>query len=310
MKKVTNWLRITTDTGEMLMREIKDLKAALVGTDKNNIQSMERIEQNTVRISNILRKISQKTLDIGTHIQPIHCLLSVGPLIRTEIPLEVLNQLISAGFDINSIDANGYMCLDIAVARHHYNAIRLLVKHGARSNSDNHKSVIPSVTSLAGQRKVPLDLFDLLATQENLNSPSARGYLQLPLHTAASCGHIQTALHLIKLGASVDQQDRQFKLPIDHLVEKQSNLHNNELFMCLLPQKAHGVHILNTISGLHSCEVLDNDNACLLEMFHQLLQRLCLNETLRIEFKTLYSHRLLCMMINHVKICTSKNFKK
>ena len=284
--------RLRIDGREMLRTEIMDLKKTLVRVDKDNKQSMDGITKNIKRISNILKTIPDKRLDIQTdnlYEEAILDLLSVGPLTRTEIPLDVLNQLISVGFDVNCSDANGYMCLDIAVEKHHYNAIRLLVKHGARSNSDNDRSVIPPVTSLAGQHKVPLDLFDLLATPENLNNLSTSGHKSLPLHIAVSLGHIQTALHLIKLGASVDQQDEFLQLPIEHLVDKQSSLLNSELFMSLLPQKGHGVPILNTIFRLQGYERPDKGNACLLEMFHQLLQRLRFNEPLRVQFQT-YSH--------------------
>ena len=265
------------------MREIECLKATIVIIDKDNTQSMESLTENTDRISNIL----QFMLHTGTHFQPIHHLLSVGPLARTEIPLEVLNQLIYVGFEMNCTDVNGYMCLDIAVKNHHYNAIRLLVKHGAQSNIDNMRRYEPPpITSLARQQKVPLDLLDLLATPENLNNLSRNGHKSLPLHTAAHRGHIQTALHLIKLGASVDQQDGLLKLPIEHLVKKQSNLFDNVLFMSFLPQKkAHGVPILRTAFGLQCYEIPDKDNARLLEMFHQLLQRVHFNEPLRVEFK-------------------------
>ena len=41
VKRITNWLRITTDTLEMLIRKIEDLKADLAGIDKDNIQSIK-----------------------------------------------------------------------------------------------------------------------------------------------------------------------------------------------------------------------------------------------------------------------------
>ena len=94
----------------------------------------------------------------------------------------------------------------------------------------------PPVISLVVQHKVPLDLFDLLATSENLNNLSTSGYASLPLHISAACGRIQTALHLIKLGAIVDQQDGMLKLPIEHLVGRQPDLLNRELLMSFRPQ--------------------------------------------------------------------------
>ena len=317
------------DPGQMLRREIKDLNTTLVRNDRDGTQSMDSIAENIKRILDILSEITKNKLDIqteGLYREAIHDLLSVGPLTRTEIPLDVLNQLISVGFEINCTDTNGYMCLDIAAERHHYNAIRLLVKHGARSNianQDMSRYMQPPVTSLAKQNEVPLDLFDLLATPEDLNNNyycSASPFLLLPLHTAVSHGHIQTALHLIKLGASVDQLDRLCKLPIEYLVEKQSDLLNNELFMSLLPQKAHGVPILKTILMLQGHRRPDKDNAYLVEMLHQLLQRLHFNEPLRVEFKTVSSHQCrhvpvslpfkfsLHMAINNVEVCTSRRY--
>ena len=303
------------DPGHMLRREIKDLKETLVRIDKDSTLPMFGIAKNIERILYILKTISDKKLDIHTdslYRDSIHDFLSVGPLTRTEIPLDVLNQLISVRFEINCIDSMSYTCLDIAVNKHHYNAIRLLVKHGARSNSDNCKSLIPPVTSLAGQHKVPLDLFDLLATPENLNKMSKSGHESLPLHSAVSHGHIQTALHLIKLGASVDQQDGVLMIPIEYFVHDNYYQLSNGVFMSFLPQKAHGVSILNIMFGFQGYGRQDKDNTCLLEMSHHLLQRLRFSEPLRVKFKrSLYTHpcvhstpiSFLCMVINNVEFC-------
>ena len=97
--------------------------------------------------------------------------------------------LISEGWDVNStvdFDSHKVTCLDIAVERCHYSAIRLLVKHHAGSNSiaDVKPPVKPPVISLAAQPNVPLDLFDLLATPQNLNAEHKRFSDSLPLHSA------------------------------------------------------------------------------------------------------------------------------
>ena len=74
--------------------------------------------------------------------------------------------------------------------------------------------------------------------------------------------------------------------------------------------------ILKTIFGLQCYERLDNNNALLLEISHYLLQRLCFNEPLRVEFKTPYSHPyhhsassfFFYMMINNVKFYTLDSY--
>ena len=116
--------------------EITNLKEALIRIDEDSTQSEDNITENIKRISDVLQEIADREMDIkhSLFITPIHDLLAVGPLIRKEIPLVVLNKLISAGFEINCCDSVGRTCLKIAAEKHHYNVIRLLIKHGARSN--------------------------------------------------------------------------------------------------------------------------------------------------------------------------------
>ena len=300
-----------------LRREIVDLRETLDRIDKHSTQSVDgsRPTLNTERIFNVLQDTSNNKLHIELIMKayshasgPIHDLLFVGPLTRTEIPLDVLNQLITVGFELNRINSNYMTCLDIAVEKHHYNAIRLLVKHGARSKSDTPLSATPPVISLASQPNVPLDLFDLLTTSQNLNDYEK--YASLPLHQAVSCGHINTALHLIKLGAKVDQQDGFSKLPIEYLMEKRPKLENIGPLMRLLPQRGHGAHILKPI-----CEILlhggpDKNNTCVFQLVHQLMQRLHFYLPLKVKIRVdpFYStEKKVCIVLNKETVHASKD---
>ena len=91
---------------------------------------MDSISPITENIADTLQQDTDHvlcTLPTG-YKNPIHDLLAVGPLTRTEIPLDVVNMLITAGFDVDCTDPNyGHPCLKIAIEMHHYNAIRLLM---------------------------------------------------------------------------------------------------------------------------------------------------------------------------------------
>ena len=277
-------ISITSNTLQMVLRrEITDIKETLQGIDRDTTKPVDNIQRNANRISYVLQTISDIKLRIQCFsYKPIPDLLSVGPLTRTELPLDVLKHLISVGFDINSRSERGKMCMDIAVEKHYYNAIRLLLKRGAKSSWDRNGYVEPVITLLASQPNVPLDLFDMLAKTQSLNDCSH--YRYLPLHKAVACGHIVTALHLIKLGANVDQQDGKSKLPIEYYMESSYDL-SDELFMSLLPKKGFGVHFLRPMCHILSAERLDKSNACMFEMFQQLVQRLYFDKPLMVEIK-------------------------
>ena len=252
-----------------LVKEIADLKDTLVKID-NNGQSVDIVSEIVKRISSILQTFLDRKLHIWDNVykKPLHDLLCVKPLTRTEIPLDLIDIFISAGYDVNTYAQYGRTSLDYAFANCHYNAVRLLVKHGARCNT-----VISTLFSLASRPNVPLDMFDLLATPQNLNT-NCHSSRRLPLHKAVSCGHTATALHLIKLGASVNQQDRWSKLPVEYFVESRKISFTNEFFMRILPSSAHGRDILSPIYKLLSKEKPDKTCTHLLDMLRQLLQRL------------------------------------
>ena len=211
-----------------------------------------------------------------------------------ELPIEAIDCLMSEGFYLNSLDSLDFKrtCLDTAAENYEHNAIRLLVHHSAKSYtcytednsmSQHHsKSRKSPIALLASQPNVPLDLFDLLATPQNLNDCSQ--YKYLPLHEAASCGRSKIAVHLIKLGASVDQKDGFSLVPIWYYLEDNRGQLEYELLLRLLPSKVHMVYMLKLL-----CKILDKDNehsnvvTHLREVLHQLLQRVHFDGPLKVK---------------------------
>ena len=295
--------RENQDTMAALQHEIKDLKQKLVRTGRDKTKSVDSTAENIKRISDVLCRISDKKTDItNSSYSPILDLLEVGPLRRTEIhvPLNVLKQLISVGFGVNdAFEVYPYKtCLYIAVENHHYNAARLLIQHGAKSSSS---FLIPPINLLALQPDAPLDLFALLATPQNLNDLRQ---VSLPLHKAVSCGHTTIALHLIKLGARVDQKCRD-GLPIEcYFQGSNKNRFNsdNKLFMSLLPPRMHGTDVLRVIFLILSSNEYKN-YPHLLEMTHQLLQRLHFDKPLVVEINAI--RRIL--IINDIEVASFSN---
>ena len=143
---------------------------------------------------------------------PLCRLLNQDKFCPAEIPLSILELLVTAGFDVNgTAKVNGQTCLYSAIDSGHYNAVRWLVQHGADCNAIYYK--LTPIVYLASRPDMPLDLFQLLKTPENLNDGTDKC---LPLHEACSYRCINSALHLISLGAEVDKIDGLYEcLPIE-----------------------------------------------------------------------------------------------
>ena len=207
-----------------LHSEINGLKRTLIELDRDDRKSQDILTDHTRKISDTLQTISDNKLDTRRKItdpnhsknalfecfpNPIHALLSIGQLRRAQIPSEVVENLISAGFDINDYDDDeDETCLYRAIKYNHYNVVRLLIKHETEC-CDTNGEERPPIILLASYSNVPLDLFDLLATPCNLEAA---------LCNAAANGCIKPALHLIKLGARVDGLNSYGRLPVDYFV--------------------------------------------------------------------------------------------
>ena len=188
-----------------LIHEISSLVDTLHDLDNDETKSTDTIVGHTERIKSA---IPPNPTAIW-YPQPIHQLLSAHPFKRIEIPLDVLELLVSSDFDVNEYNEERITGLHLAIKNRHYNAARWLVQHGADCEKgsfytvDNYWCITP-IAMLARHRDAPLDMFNLLKTPKNFTHVPKS---PLPLHVAAENGHIETVHHLIKLGASVNQED-------------------------------------------------------------------------------------------------------
>ena len=292
----------TDDTIYMELRrklhnEIAKLKHTLRTADSPDTTLLDSIADCTRDTLVVSQTISDKGFDARKHNNyglttqdqfpnPIHDLLSVGQLSRGEIPLDIIKMMITVGFDMNDTAGSPRYrgtCLKTAILCKHFNVVRLLVNHGAQCFSLHFDSYgqqqlddIPAIVLLAGDSTAPQDLFDTLA-------PSAAGQLSDALCAAVLFHCTDTALHLIKLGASVDKSnvarvqthDTIFAngshLPIFYL-NANSTTFTEELLAHLLPSRASSVDIFRPL-----CRFLrktDNDKTIVWNVLQQLIQRL------------------------------------
>ena len=243
--------KLRAETWKPLQDEIKRLVDALCEVDDDKTKSDDIIAEHTEKIATA---IPSNPIDIW-YPKPIHHLLYVRPLQRTEIPLDVLKVLVLSGFDINDdyryydiedrLEKNRLTCLHLAVKNHHYNAARWLVQHGADCDKVScelryHEAVkrtfpeyIAPIAMLAAHEDAPMDLLDLLITPENING-CYHGYAPPPLHVAVKHGHVNIADHLIDQGAIVNQANGSGDLPL-HLAVKEGH---TDLALHLIEQGA------------------------------------------------------------------------
>ena len=219
-----------------LLEEIHKLKKTLLKLDTCDTDPTDHFSEHAQWIQNSIPPIPTKQIVV-----PIHQLLKVGPLKRIEVPLDVLEILTSAGFDVN-YRRDGETCLHVAVGNRHYKVVRWLVEHGADCEDNNifDTSSISPIAFLTRYPDVPLDLLDLLKTPTNLNAADYP-----PLHEALRHRHTDYALRLIQLGAKLDVKDAHHKIPLDIYVDAYLDEFCEELFMNLIPH--HSMPLLSVV---------------------------------------------------------------
>ena len=244
-----------------LIVEIDKLKQTLCELDVNDSHFPMRIEEHAKKLQDLM---PQNPEDISCFMETVvlqdfdelfvcFCedpdatfdIISPHPLCRLlsketfhpkEIPLRILELLVTAGLDVNGT-SYGKTSLHFAIDSGHYNAVRWLVEHGADCNAMNGDTT--PISLLASRPNVPLDLFDLLKTPENFNDGTGK---RLPLHEASYSGHINSALYLISLGAEVNTIAEGGGLPIQCYISSASRdkrrfeKFSEELFIKLLPR--------------------------------------------------------------------------
>ena len=227
------------------------------------------------------------SLDMGSFPNPIYSLVCVSSLTRAQIPLDVVKLLISVGFDMNHTANDYYVhytssttCLYKAIQNHHFNIVKLLMQHGAKCvyteyvceidyeremnySYDYNPHCESLMTLLAKQPNIPLDLIDMLSKRS--------GNLVDPLCAAVTAGHSGTALHLIKLGASIDTRARiaGSRLPVHYFIDNCNTQDNDDLFFHLIPAQS-----LDIVSVIYDILEMEKCSDRLMEILHQLVQRL------------------------------------
>ena len=210
-----------------LKDEIKRLVDTLIELDNDKTKSVDITAEYTERIK---KAVPSTPIAIG-YPNPIHQILSVHQLQRIEIPLVVLEVLVSFGFDVNEYISYEHeysnsrlTCLHLSIKNYHYNASRWLVQHGADCNKTSYDRAISTsniapISVLAAHQDAPMDLIDLLITQENINGNPHRN-TALPLHVAVQHGQANIAMHLIEHGANVSEEGRNQSLPLHFAVRE------------------------------------------------------------------------------------------
>ena len=89
--------KLVIETWQPLKNEIQSLTDTLHDLDDDKTKSMDIIAEYTEKITNA---IPSNPIDMW-YPKPIHQLLSIHPLLRIDFPLEVLEVLLTFGFDVN-----------------------------------------------------------------------------------------------------------------------------------------------------------------------------------------------------------------
>ena len=176
-------------------------------------------------------------------------------------------------------------CLQVAIEQKHYKAVKHLVELGADCNLIDSEGKTP-IARLAFYPDVPLELFDMLKSDDNLNNPV---YMYLPLHTAVSFGHVTSVHYLIKLGADVNQPDGRNRLPIEYYITKHRHEFNGELFEAVTPSSSCSNGILRSI-----CQALDEiqrHSLVRINILNRLLQQLILTDPLSVRMSVKFKGR-------------------
>ena len=253
-----------------LLDEISKLKETLLKLDTDDTDPTDYFVAHLQRIQGSIASVP-----VLQYVAPIHQLLRVGPLKRIAIPLDILALLTSAGFNVN-FQRHRATCLDLGIAYNHFKAAKWLVEHDA-----NYESISTIYSMLERKPNVPLDLFDLLMTPENLN----RKVYCPPLHQALQDHHTDYALQLMQLGAKIDLNNQRFNIPLDYYFDTYQDHFHEELFLKLIPPDCKIlVCAVNTIVNdkRYKFEVMS-------EMVRYLLQYLTISKRDEISFGREYT---------------------
>ena len=118
--------------------------------------------------------------------------------------MDIIEELIKKGADVNTTDKNGVTSLHIAATKKIIKLIRLLVEKGANVNATTHLGITP-LHHAAINGDLEIGKF-LIANGAEVNASA--DFAITPLHFVAKNGHTELAKLLIENGANVNATDK------------------------------------------------------------------------------------------------------
>ncbi|XP_078608281.1 uncharacterized protein LOC144880137 isoform X2 [Branchiostoma floridae x Branchiostoma japonicum] len=115
--------------------------------------------------------------------------------------MEVVQQLLEAGAELNDTDQDGCTPLYMAASKNHVDVVQQLLKAGAEVDKAKQDGTTP--LSTAAQNGHVEVVQQLLKAGAEVNKADEEGFT--PLYVAAQEGHVEVVQQLLKAGAEVDK---------------------------------------------------------------------------------------------------------
>jgi superfamily II DNA or RNA helicase len=125
--------------------------------------------------------------------------------------INVVDQLLGMGANINAQDSSGKTPLHHAVINNHQSLVEFLLKRGADPNIKDHQGKTPLFYAV--ENNWPTLIAILLQHGSDLNLRDAQG--RTPLHYAVETGRLKIIKELIEMGAKLNIRDIKGETPLD-----------------------------------------------------------------------------------------------
>jgi ankyrin repeat protein len=125
--------------------------------------------------------------------------------------INVVDQLLGMGANINAQDSSGKTPLHHAVINNHQSLVEFLLKRGADPNIKDHQGKTPLFYAV--ENNWPTLIAILLQHGSDLNLRDAQG--RTPLHYAVENGRLEIIKELIEMGANPNVRDVKGETPLD-----------------------------------------------------------------------------------------------
>jgi hypothetical protein len=255
---------MATSWDKALRKEIENVKRTLLKLD-NREPAGQSISDHVANITAILEKYGG-TIEKPLPYFPINDLLMMAQLKNVGIPLDILALLLTVFGVDDQYDWD--FLLHVAIYRFHFDAVRFLLQQGAGLKCTTQQR-IDILDLLAGISDVPLDLFDLMVTEEILQTAPL-------LHEAVRKHNIPVIHRLVQLGANVNLLDISRKLAINYILDWEL-LGDSGRMLCYTLMPSDGLMMIRAICD-YMCKYSAKQwsETMKRELLDVMLQRLCL----------------------------------